>query len=96
MIVSLCLSLQVAHLPADPHHGPNHLPAGLSGPGQAVSLAAYHVSLVHSVKHIDLNKSKSCIFVYNPKRDLVLYLMCDLLIVRKKSGEGCMMRGVDR
>lgn len=41
----LCLSLQVALLPAAPHRGPDHLPAGLSGAGQAVSLAAHHVSL---------------------------------------------------
>lgn len=45
-IFCLRLSPQVAHVPAAPHRGPDHLPAGLSGPGQAVSLAAHHVSLI--------------------------------------------------
>lgn len=45
----LCVSLQVAHLPAAAHPGPDHLPAGLSGAGQAVPLAAHYVSLIHSV-----------------------------------------------
>lgn len=48
-VYGLCLSLQVAHLPADPHPGPDHLPAGLSGAGQAVSLAANNVSLIYAL-----------------------------------------------
>lgn len=48
IVFSLCLrvSPQVAQLPAAPHRGPDHLPAGLSRVGQAVSLAAHHVSLM--------------------------------------------------
>lgn len=42
-VVFLCL--QVAHIPAAPHPGPDHLPAGLSGTGQAVPLAAHNVSI---------------------------------------------------
>lgn len=35
----------MAHIPAAPHPGPDHLPAGLSGTGQAVPLAAHNVSI---------------------------------------------------
>lgn len=50
LIFCLGLSRQVAHVPAAAHRGPDHLPAGLSGTGQAVSLAAHHVSIMYTSK----------------------------------------------
>lgn len=83
----LCLSLQVAHLPAAPHRGPDHLPAGLSGAGQAVSLAAHHVSLM------------AYIFVYNEKGQSVLFYgfcVCDFHNLhnrKKEAGAGYEKKG---
>lgn len=84
----LCLSLQVAHLPAAPHRGPDHLPAGLSGAGQAVSLAAHHVSLM------------AYIFVYNEKGAIcsILWFFVRVIFItcttgRKKQGQDMRKKG---
>lgn len=45
-LIFACVFLQMADLPAAAHPGPDHLPAGLSGTGQAVPVAAHHVSLM--------------------------------------------------
>lgn len=61
----------MAYIPAAPHPGPDHLPAGLSGTGQAVPLAAHNVSLIYPVT-LGYFTATSYLFVHTKSGNLFL------------------------
>lgn len=76
----------MAHVPAAPHPGPDHLPAGLSGTGQAVPLAAHDVSLIYPVtlgyftatSYLFVHKKSGNLFHFFPHFFYVIFFFSSL------------------